>query len=108
MEERRRNKRSDMKSTLIIKRLDNQDEHEVEIDITDVSKGGVGFICREALTVGAVYESYLTIWTKEVLHTFLQIVRIDMKGFEYAYGASFVGLPEMDAARIEVYQKFNE
>ena len=78
------------------------------IDINDVSKGGVGFTCKEVLQIGTIYESYLTIWTKEVLHAFLQIVRIEMKENGYVYGATFVGLPEMDASRIAVYQTINE
>jgi len=108
MQERRKSKRSPLDSTIIIKRLDGSGSDEVTIDINDVSKGGVGFGCKEILQIGAIYESYLTIWTKEVLHAFLQIVRIEMKENGYVYGASFVGLPEMDASRIEVYQTINE
>ena len=108
MQERRKSKRSPLDSTLIIKRLDDNTAEEVAIDINDVSKGGVGFTCKEVLQIGTIYESYLTIWTKEVLHAFLQIVRIEMKENGYVYGASFVGLPEMDASRIAVYQTINE
>lgn len=104
MEERRKSKRSKLSSRLIIKRLDGEERQELAIEVLDVSKTGVGFSCNEALTIGAVYESYLTIWTKEVLHAFLQVVRIEMKENGFVYGASFVGLPEMDASRIEVYQ----
>lgn len=104
MEERRKSKRTELSSRLIIKRLDGNLKQELAIEILDVSKGGVGFSCSEPLSIGAVYESYLTIWTKEVIHAFLQIVRIEMKEEGYTYGASFVGLPEMDAQRIEVYQ----
>lgn len=104
MEERRKSKRSKLSSRLIIKRLDGKERQELAIEVLDVSKSGVGFSCNEALTIGAVYESYLTIWTKEVLHAFLQVVRIEMTENGFAYGASFVGLPEMDASRIEVYQ----
>ena len=43
--------------------------------IIDVSPNGVGFLCKEVLSIGAVYESKLRIWTQEVLHAFLQIVR---------------------------------
>ena len=45
-----------------------------------------------------------------MIHAFLQIVRIEMKGKgnEFIYGASFVGLPELDASRIGVYQTVNE
>ena len=108
MQERRRNKRSPLESTLVLKRLDGNVAEEVSIEINDVSKGGVGFTCKEVLQIGTIYESYLTIWTKEVLHAFLQIVRIEMTGDGYVYGASFVGMPEMDASRIEVYQTINE
>ena len=105
MEEKRHSQRSELTSKLMIKRLDSQDAgEEVTIDITDVSKGGVGFTCNKALEIGAVYESFLEIWTKEVLHAFLEIVRIEKKGDEYIYGSSFVGLPEMEAQRIATYQ----
>lgn len=65
-------------------------------------------MCDSPLEIGAVYESFLTIWTKEVLHAFLEIVRIEKMGESYLYGASFVGLPEMEAARIETYQTLEE
>lgn len=66
-------------SRLVMKRLDHSVQGEnVAIEVNDVSKGGVGG-CTEILTIGAVYESFLTIWTKEVLHAFLEIVRIEKK-----------------------------
>ena len=102
MEERRRSKRTEMSSTLMVKRLDQGDMQEVSIDIVDVSPNGVGFLCKE------VYESKLRIWTHEVLHAFLQIVRIEMKGDSYTYGAVFIGMSESDAARIRVYQTIND
>lgn len=105
MEEKRHSQRSELTSTLVIKRLDSADAGmQVTIDITDVSKGGVGFTCSQALEIGAVYESFLEIWTKEVLHTFLEIVRIEKTDDGYIYGSSFVGLPEMEAQRIATYQ----
>ncbi|MBR1930970.1 MAG: PilZ domain-containing protein [Lachnospiraceae bacterium] len=110
MQERRKSKRTELQSRLIIKRLDpnsDRDHDVVSIDVQDVSKGGVGFVCKEVLQIGAVYEAYLTIWTKEVLHAFLQIVRIELKEDKIIYGACFVGMPEVDANRIEVYQSFN-
>ncbi len=108
MEERRRTKRTELQSTLILKRLDQQTTDEVAIDIVDVSKNGVGFNCKAVLTIGAVYEGYLTIWTKEVLHAFMEIVRIEKVTDGFSYGAMFVGMPEMDSARIEVYQTVEE
>jgi len=107
--ERRRTKRTKLASRLIVKRLDATENKEVEIDIVDVSKEGVGFTADRALKIGAVYEGFLTIWTKEVIHAFLQIVRIELlEDNFFGYGARFVGMPEMEANRIEVYQTVEE
>lgn len=108
MEERRRTKRTELEATLMLKRLDSEEMQEVAIEITDVSKSGVGFNCKEPLTIGAVYESFLTIWTKEVLHVFLRIGRIDMVGSGFSYGAVFIGMSEADASRIQAYQTVKE
>ncbi len=107
MEERRHSKRMELVSRLVVKRLDTNEEKELEIEISDVSKTGIGFNCNEALTIGAVYEGFLTIWTKEVIHAFIEIVRIEKKEETYDYGGIFVGMPELDAKRIEVYETVN-
>lgn len=104
MEERRKSRRMELGSRILVKRLDRQGEaDEVSIDIVDVSKTGVGFTCETLLTIGAVYEAYMTIWTKEVIHAFIEIVRIAKKEGIFEYGGIFVGMPEMDAQRIEIY-----
>lgn len=108
MQERRKSKRTNMPSRLIMKRLDGESGTEVSIDIIDVSKTGIGFECKEVLQIGQVYEAFLTIWTKEVIHSFIQIVRIELKPGTYAYGAIFIGMPEMDSSRIETYQTVSE
>lgn len=105
MEERRKNRRIELTSKLLIKRMDqDSNPKEVNIEVTDASKTGVGFLCSEKLDIGAVYESYLTIWTKEVLHAFLEIIRVVDKGNgTYEYGAIFIGMSEQDASRIAAY-----
>lgn len=104
MDERRKSKRTGMMSTLVIKRLDDNSNEEVAVSIVDVSKSGIGFECAEQLQIGEVYEAFLTIWTKEVIHALLQIVRIFQRPGGYTYGAVFMGMSETDAARIETYQ----
>lgn len=103
-DERRKNKRTSMPSVLVIKRMDGQSNKEISINVVDVSKTGIGFKSDEFLMIGEVYESFLTIWTKEVIHSFLQIVRIELDGNGFLYGAIFIGMSETDASRIEVYQ----
>lgn len=97
-----------MPSKLVIERLDGDESREVSIEITDVSKSGIGFECKEQLQVGEVYESFLTIWTKEVIHAILRIVRIELKNSTYSYGAVFVGMPDTESSRIEVYQTIED
>lgn len=104
MEERRKSMRMGLESTIIVKRIDDGRSENVTIEIQDISKTGVGFLCREELEMGAIYESHITIWTKEVIHTLLKIVREGKHGDGYQYGAQFMGLSEIDAFRISVYE----
>ena len=107
MNEKRKAERTELTSRLVVKHLGGgvTDVKEVALEVTDVSKTGVGFECTEKLEIGAVYEGFLTIWTKEVLHCFMEIVRIVKQGENsYSYGAIFIGMPDMDSKRIEVYQ----
>ena len=43
MEERRRTNRRTLESKLLIKRLDGSGQEDAQIEITDVSKTGIGF-----------------------------------------------------------------
>ncbi len=108
-QDRRQTKRTELVSKLVIKRLDGSGSgNEVTIEIEDLSTTGIGFKCAEALQIGEVYEAYLTIWTEDVIHAFLRIVRINLNENGYGYGATFVGLPDMESSRIGVYQLFND
>ncbi|RKI86631.1 PilZ domain-containing protein [bacterium 0.1xD8-71] len=105
MEERRKNRRLELSSRLLIKRLDQDGgAKEVNIEVTDVSKTGVGFLSEEPLEIGSVYESFLTIWTKEVLHAFIEVIRMEKRADgRLFYGAIFIGMTETEASRIETY-----
>ncbi len=107
MEERRRSKRTELRSKLLVKRLDTSVEHEIGVEVMNVSKTGIGFICEDVLEIGAVYEAFLTIWTKEVLHAFIEIVRIEKKEDIYEYGGLFIGMPEFELQRIDVFNAVN-
>lgn len=108
MEEKRRSKRIELKSKLLVKRMDSEVHDEVDIEVMNLSKTGIGFYSHELLEITSVYEAYLTIWTKEVLHAFIEIVRIEMKGEHYEYGGIFIGMPEFDLQRIGVYDVVSE
>ena len=108
MEERRKSKRTELRSKLLVKRLDNGKFDEVNVEVDNVSKTGIGFCCDELLEIGAVYESYLTIWPKEVIHAFIEIVRIEREEDGFQYGGLFIGMPEIDLQRIGVYNVVSE
>ena len=106
MEEKRDSRRIDLSAKLLIKNMNDASAaaEETEVEVLDVSKTGVGFICDVPLAIGAVYETNLKIWTDEVIHAFLKVVRIEQtKEERYVCGTIFIGLPELDARRIGVY-----
>ena len=108
MFERRKAKRLDLKADIIMNRLDSSETKMVEIEVLDISKTGMGFICVEALDMGAVYETDITIWTGDTIHAFVEIVRIQKMEGGSIYGGSFVGMPESDWCRIRVYETYQE
>ncbi len=111
MEEKRKSKRIGLDCKLVLKRLDREDAgaaREVSVHVLDVSKTGIGFECPEKLSIGGVYECYLTIWTKETIHSFVQVVRALKKDDRSFYGGIFIGMSETDINRINIYSEFSE
>ena len=106
MNERRKYKIIELDAKLMVKRLDDGNNEEVIIEVYDISTGGIGFFCKRPLQIGSVYEAYLTLWTKEVIHSFIEIVRITKVENTFSYGGTFIGMPEMDQKRIEIYDTF--
>ena len=103
MEERRKYRRMELISHLVMKNLKGTEE-EVPIEVLNVSKTGIGFICENELNADTIHEAHLTIWMKENIHAFMEIVRIEkMDEKRYSYGAVFIGMSEMDSMRIEVF-----
>ena len=102
-EERRKHRRMELSSSLLIKGI-NGTEENVQIEVVNISKTGIGFICEMELNADISYEAFLTIWMKENIHAFIQIVRTEkVEENIYKYGAVFIGMSEMDSFRIEVF-----
>ena len=107
MNERRKSKRMDLQANLILKKLDGTAQ-EVSIDILDVSQTGIGFVCDTKLEIGEFYDTDLKIWTGDVIHAFIEIVRKSGDDDSAIYGGLFVGMPEADWCRIRVYETYQE
>ncbi|MBQ7077634.1 MAG: PilZ domain-containing protein [Lachnospiraceae bacterium] len=112
MEERRRHKRLDLNVSVQLERLDDGGITTlkfVKVNVTDLSKSGIGFSCPIKLEPGTFYDMRLQIWTKEIINAVIEIVRVAGEDEEdYHYGASFIGMTDTDALKIEIYQIFNE
>lgn len=104
MEEKRKSLRMDLQAELLVKRLDQEEEKKVSISLSNISKEGVGFNCKEKLEIGAVYECVLMLWTKEEIHTCIKVVRLQKEAEGWNYGGFLVGMSETDTRRIEIYQ----
>ena len=111
MEEKRKHKRLDLDVTVQLERLDQDGVTTlkyVHVDITDLSRSGIGFKSTQELEVGTYYDTKLTIWTKEVIDAVIEIVRRNDTEDGYLYGAEFIGMTDTDALKIDIYQIFND
>ena len=67
MEEKRRNKRLDLDVSVQLERLDEDGVTTlkyIHVDVTDISRSGLGFTSRQELAVGTYYDTKIQIWTK--------------------------------------------
>ncbi|MDD6037968.1 MAG: PilZ domain-containing protein [bacterium] len=111
MKEKRNSRRLDLDVSIELERLDHGDLTTVKmlkVDVLDMSGTGMGFRSTQSLEKGALYNTRIQIWTKEVLETVIRIVYCKQDGEnDYRCGATFVGLVESDALKINIYQMLN-
>ena len=112
MEEKRKNKRLDLDVNVQLERLDEDGVTTlkfVHVDVTDISRSGLGFTSEKALEVGTYYDTKIQIWTKEIVDAVVEIVRRDKQADGvYKYGCVFIGMTDVDALKIDIYQIFND
>ncbi|MBQ8279344.1 MAG: PilZ domain-containing protein [Roseburia sp.] len=112
MEEKRRHKRLDLDVSLQLERLDEDGVTTlkfVHVDVTDISRSGLGFTSKQELVVGTYFDAKIQIWTKEVIDAVIEIVRCDKAGDDLnKYGCIFIGMTDVDALKIDIYQIFND
>jgi hypothetical protein len=110
MEEKRKHKRLDLDVNVQLERLSEEGGittlKYLHVDVTDVSKSGIGFICNYPLDIGTYYDTKIRIWTKEVVDVVIEVVRREVKEEGYQYGAIFIGMNDTDALKIDIYQLF--
>lgn len=109
MEEKRKHKRLELQGEIIVKELGGKESDEsFDIEITDCSRKGLGFNCSSPLMIGSIYEANLVLWNKDQIHVFVQIVRAVKNEDSFHYGGLFIGMPDSDEMRIQVYETVQE
>lgn len=98
MAEKRKSKRINVDMTLKISDLFKQDNIKIEnidapINVTNLSKSGIGFETKANLPVDYYFNAKLTLGNeKSLLYTVVQIVRVEEREDSMYYGAKFIGL----------------
>lgn len=83
-------------------------EKYLHVEVVNISTTGLAFKSKYELKNGSCYDTKLKIWTKEEIRTIIKIVRCEKEEDEYVYGCIFIGLPERETMKIEIYQLFHE
>ena len=111
MEERRRNRRLDLKVTIQLERVEDGEIITIKyatVDVQDISKSGIGFCSSQILEIGEMYKTKVKIWTNETIRTIVKIVRCEKSENVFEYGAQFVGMNDADELKIGIYEMINE
>lgn len=109
MNEKRKSKRMDLQATLLLRKIgDSTSKGVVSIDVLDLSQTGIGFICDSNLDIGTTYQTDIIIWTGDIIHAFVEVVRKSGGPDGGIYGGVFVGMPENDWCRIRVYETYQD
>lgn len=111
MIERRKHKRLELDVSLELERIEEDGITTlkyIHVDVTDISRGGLGFITKHKLEIGTYYDTKIQIWTGEVVKTAIEIIHSEELENGYKYGGEFVGMTDTDALKIDIYQIFND
>lgn len=105
MVEKRKHKRVVIQTTisaLEISEVSAKKAQPFDIDIFDISVGGIGFHSDRLLPLNSFYNADVRLLNGESFECIIKIVR----GFgsrTYTYGSEFISLSPADAYRIELY-----
>lgn len=114
--EKRWSKRMDINATIKLKTIRNDrmvfepNKEEFEVDVINISKGGMAFRTKELLPLNSYYDAKVILWTKDTFDAVLEIIRMeneDVEG-ETTYGCRFIGLNPAEQFKIDVYEIVNE
>ena len=87
----------------------NLKQEEFEVELVNISRGGLAFRSNEKLALNTYYDTTIVLWTKEKFQTVIEIVRMENYGDEKTlYGCRFIGIMPSDQLKIQVYEMVSE
>lgn len=112
MKEKRKSKRLELEVNIQLERLDEGDGittiKYVRVNVTDLSRGGIGFNSSRELVEHSYYNAKIQIWTKESIDAVIEVIHGNQnEDGTYHYGGEFIGMTDADALKIDIYQMFN-
>lgn len=111
MEEKRRAKRMPITLSLEINNLYKQDNVQVvdlhaPIEVTDISKTGVGFSTKSVLPIGYYFNANINLGNEDTLHSVIQIIRTQPGHDDTTiYGCQFVGMADILSYIFDEYDR---
>ena len=83
----------------------NLKQEEFEVELVNISRGGLAFRSNEKLALNTYYDTTIVLWTKEKFQTVIEIVRMENYGDEKTlYGCRFIGIMPSDQLKIQIYE----
>ena len=110
MEEKRRNIRMDIDVKIRLKQLKNGNEADfkeeiVDVNLINVSRGGIAFKSKDDLKLNTFYDVTLKLWNSEVFETVIEIIRMENYGEEETlYGGRYIGMVPSDRLKIQIHE----
>ena len=113
MYERRRYKRLPIKLELEITSLFKQNNEIInlnneEIEIVNISKTGIGFLCKDELPLNYYFNAKIEFNAKKYFYCVVKIIRKEKFKDKYLFGCEFVGLAKFLADKIDEYENIIE
>ncbi|MCI8668125.1 MAG: PilZ domain-containing protein [Lachnospiraceae bacterium] len=114
-QERRKSNRMDINVKIKLNSVktslntDNLKQEEFEVELVNISRGGLAFRSNEKLALNTYYDTTIVLWTKEKFQTVIEIVRMENYGDEKTlYGCRFIGIMPSDQLKIQIYEMVSE
>lgn len=110
MSEKRRAKRLPVDITLRVETLFKQDHVKLEevnetIEVTNISKTGIGFSSKTEMPLDFYFNVKITIDAEKFFYSVVKIIRKDFVEDHWHIGCEFVGLADVLSGCIDDYEK---